>query len=352
MGFLSKVWKGVKKGFKKIGKGIKSAFKSIGKFMGKIGIAGQIAMMFMPFGIGQILSSTFSSVVAGIGKLGSVGANAAKVIQAAGNFVKVGHNAFKTVTEGVTSFVSEFGKTALNKVGFKIEGAATSFGDAWSNVKGDITAQMDKTISSFNTAIGKPDLNLKATTTPAKPLGTEAVDTTVKPAVTSNATDTTSTSILERPEPQPTGAGGVATGEESEAFFPQLKQDIKEFPARVKEYALSFDDKIIEQANKLPEKVGTALAEAPAEGIKTAAIQAIAGKPEGVDIYSTQVQGMSTAFDMPPVGASPETNIRASSQMIDPTAFAMQNVWGASAQPVQNASYEQVMGFDRFGMRG
>ena len=59
MGFFSKAFKKIKKGFKSafksIGKGIKSAFKKFGKFMGKIGVVGQIAMMF-------ILATNWASV--------------------------------------------------------------------------------------------------------------------------------------------------------------------------------------------------------------------------------------------------------------------------------------------------
>ena len=51
MGFLSKLWKGVKKTFKKIFKPIKKVFKTIGKFVNKLGIVGQIAMMFIPIPI-------------------------------------------------------------------------------------------------------------------------------------------------------------------------------------------------------------------------------------------------------------------------------------------------------------
>ena len=56
MGFFSKLWKGVKKTFKKIFKPIKGLFKKVGKFMGKLGIAGQIALMFIPIpGMGFIM---------------------------------------------------------------------------------------------------------------------------------------------------------------------------------------------------------------------------------------------------------------------------------------------------------
>ena len=63
MGFFSKIWKGVKKGFKNLFAPIKSVFKAFGKFMNKIGIIGQIAMMFIPIpGLGALMSSMGSAL--------------------------------------------------------------------------------------------------------------------------------------------------------------------------------------------------------------------------------------------------------------------------------------------------
>ena len=53
MGLFSKVWKGLKKTVKKIGKGVKKVFKKVGAAIGKLGIVGQIGMMFlMPYAAG------------------------------------------------------------------------------------------------------------------------------------------------------------------------------------------------------------------------------------------------------------------------------------------------------------
>jgi len=62
MGFFSKIGKGIKSAFKSIGKGIKSAFKRFGKFMNKIGVLGQIAMMFILPGVGNMLASAWSGI--------------------------------------------------------------------------------------------------------------------------------------------------------------------------------------------------------------------------------------------------------------------------------------------------
>jgi hypothetical protein len=123
MGFLSKVWKGVKKTFKKIGKGIKKGFKAFGKFMGKIGIVGQIAMMFLTGGIGNAMMSTFGSVLKGLGAVAQGGgafagiAGAAQtVLGAAGNFARLVAKPFTTVTDAVTSFIGNTSKYLANKI--------------------------------------------------------------------------------------------------------------------------------------------------------------------------------------------------------------------------------------------
>ena len=136
MGFFSKVWKGVKKGFKKIGKGIKKGFKAFGKFMGKIGIVGQLAMMFILPGIGGALMkglggmagkmASLTGKFAGLqgSALGSIVKGVGTVLKGAHGFVQTGVNAFKTVTSGIM----EFGKTALNKIpGINISSAKANF---------------------------------------------------------------------------------------------------------------------------------------------------------------------------------------------------------------------------------
>ena len=65
MGILSKAWKGLKKGVKKIGKGIKKTFNKVMGAIGKLGIVGQIGMMFlMPYA-----SSALGSFFGATGKL-------------------------------------------------------------------------------------------------------------------------------------------------------------------------------------------------------------------------------------------------------------------------------------------
>ena len=210
MGIFKKIGKGIKKVFKKIGKAIKKQFKRFGKFMNKIGIVGQIAMAFILPGIGNALMSsiggaftkmvgqtaaqagasaaaTKASALATAGgstasQAAAAGAKAAATAKAAGtlgtatgmmasksalvrgagsvllaasNFVGTGVKAFKTVTEGVSSFIGEFSKVALNKIpGVDIQSAAPTMGDAWKNVQNSVMKNTSDTIAAFNKTLG------------------------------------------------------------------------------------------------------------------------------------------------------------------------------------------------------
>jgi len=119
MGFLSKIWKGIKKVTKKIFKPIKKIFKSVGKFMNKIGIVGQIAMSFLLPGIGTALSGMFSGMISSLagGALGTIGKAAGWVLGKAGQFAKTISTGFKTVTSAVTDFIGAAGKYVGGKLG-------------------------------------------------------------------------------------------------------------------------------------------------------------------------------------------------------------------------------------------
>jgi len=193
MGIFSKIWKGVKTGVKSIGKGIKSAFKKFGKFMNKIGVLGQIAMMFILPGIGQALGSMWTGIAGQTAAQGVAAANAASLsatagataagatasaaatagataaagistaasglagytgamsgaINAAGNVMRfvsstVGKagTVFNNITQGVTETLGNFAKTAGKKLGFKGEmftNAADNFFTAGKSATGTVT---------------------------------------------------------------------------------------------------------------------------------------------------------------------------------------------------------------------
>ena len=128
MGFFKKIFKGVKKVFKKVGRAVKKGFKKFGKFMNKIGIVGQIAMMFVLPHVGAFLMKGLAGAgqaLAAYSGIGSTVVNAAgSVLTHAHKFATAVGNGYRTVTQGIM----DFGKTALNKIpGVSIEGAAQNF---------------------------------------------------------------------------------------------------------------------------------------------------------------------------------------------------------------------------------
>ena len=177
MGFFKKIFRGVKKVFKKIGRGIKKVFVGIGKFMNKIGIVGQVAMMFLMPYLGPLVGGLFKTAGGFAANMlttygGAVGkaivSGAKFVIGKAGRFATGVKNTFKTVTEGITNFMGEFTKTALNKIGFDptkfgfkpggkfdvwVKSGKGTFGEAWDVVQGNITENAGKILDPWKASI-------------------------------------------------------------------------------------------------------------------------------------------------------------------------------------------------------
>ena len=127
MGFFSKIWKGIKKGFKAVFKPIKKVFKSFGKFMNKLGIAGQIAMMFIPIpGLGALFSGLGNLGRKALGfmtKFGAVGKGAATLLGSAAKFAGAIAKPFINVTKAVKGFF----ENVTRYVGSKIPGVSGLF---------------------------------------------------------------------------------------------------------------------------------------------------------------------------------------------------------------------------------
>ena len=74
------------------------------------------------------------------------------VLKGAHSFVQGGINAFRTVSEGVTSFVSQFTKTGASKLGFNVTDAAPDFfgkGGAWERVQSGIVQNAKSIFDPF-----------------------------------------------------------------------------------------------------------------------------------------------------------------------------------------------------------
>ena len=173
MGILSKVFKGVKNVFKKVGKGIKSAVKKAGKFMNKLGFVGTIGLSILTggLGIGSMFGKfgTYLQSIAGDGIMGNVLKGMAWTIDKAQKFGNTVRSGFKTLTDGVTTFLGETGKYIGGKLGFKPETwgkmswdnvwneTSGKVGESWNTFKADLTSLKDGplTIDIKRDATGK-----------------------------------------------------------------------------------------------------------------------------------------------------------------------------------------------------
>ncbi len=248
MGFFSKIWKGIKKTFKKIFKPIKKVFKSIGKFMGKIGIAGQLAMMFLPIpGLGTLFSGlgkAGSTALEWLAKKGAVGSAAASVIGSAAKFVGAVAKPFVNITKGVTNFVKNLTKYTLNKIpGINIASAPTSMfgeGGAWSQASEAITNSFKDFRGDIASAASMDISDILPKETPLE-LGQSLPEITETPVVSETFDPVQdSASALEgaqqpfevgqglpdiNQQAAPSMAGSVteAVGEETKGFFGNMK---------------------------------------------------------------------------------------------------------------------------------
>jgi|TARA_R110002050_G_scaffold10466_2_gene35876 hypothetical protein len=133
MGIFSKIWKGIKKVGKKIAKGVKNTFKKIGAAIGKLGVVGQIGMMFlMPYAMGALSSFAGSA-------LGTVGQWSANLLsksgigaKALGHTLNVIHKAgtfagkvYTTVTDTIGNAIDRVGNFSKGK-GFTLSEGKTS----------------------------------------------------------------------------------------------------------------------------------------------------------------------------------------------------------------------------------
>ena len=407
MGLISKIWK--KTGLSKIvsyaAKRAKKTLMSFGKFMNKIGIVGQIAMMFILPGVGNALMSGLSgafgtivgqtaaqaavagaaattavataaaggvaataaqtalaatiasggaagaAAVAGSGLLGAAGSGigatlmrgAGHVLQAASNFVKVGSSAFKTVTDGVSSFIGEFGKTALNKIpGINIQSAAADFSGAWGRIQDNVMSNATKTLTNWNKAIGY-----------VSPSSTGFVGAPSSSALTSatsvNATSATKAAVIKPPTAiaagtvsktaastafggiaPPVAGGSLLAVPPPPTYMQKLGTAIKGLPAKAGQAAL-------DAVADAPAKFGNYIADAPAryvdQAVSTQIQKEIMGTPEGAKSFVTRI----SAIEQAPAMQSVEMNARQYEVSNNYNSFAANNQWGNTAQIYHNS---------------
>ena len=114
MGFFGKIFKSIGKVFTSIGKVIKKAFTAVGKFTNKLGIVGQIGMMFIMPAIGGLamkglttLGSGFmtglSTAAQGTGALSGVAKVTHGIFSTVANVASAGIRVYKSITGAVSN---------------------------------------------------------------------------------------------------------------------------------------------------------------------------------------------------------------------------------------------------------
>tara|TARA_X000001382_G_scaffold127968_2_gene116687 strand:- start:161 stop:1261 length:1101 start_codon:yes stop_codon:yes gene_type:complete len=353
---FKKIYKGIKTGIKGIARGVKKAFKSFGKFMGKIGILGQVAMFFiMPYigsalgnlwtGIaGQTASQALTSaqaavqagtataaqqamVVAGKGvatglmKGGTLAQGVGKVMQFTANTVgKVG-NAFNNVTKAVTDTLTNFGKTASNKIfGTTFDAADTFFtgGDsAFSRSFGEQSriqnAFKDFDLFDSNGQLKKsvvdnfPD-NPNPETVPVTDLSMTTSDIEKKLREDNLLSSVDKTSV----EPE-------------KGFFGTLRQGVSEIPEKVRSSAMDFAKDPLKPIAKFTEETLTS-------GLKSKALTEL----DLVTPPTYDVQNVSNVAYVPPLesfsgGPIQTPDIQIDSQFFQNNIMQNPNPWGYTA---------------------
>jgi hypothetical protein len=178
MGLLKKLWKGVKKVVKKIGKGIKKVVGKIGAAIGKLGIIGQIGMMFlMPYAMAG-LSSFFGGVGA---RIATWSANLATSNPIVSKFLGAVHKAGSMVSNAYSTVTTAIGN-GVDRVGnfFKGEG---------------FTLSADRA-SVFGTSASSPVTGTPTVTAESVDLPTSTTTPTGTPTVTSSGSEIVSTNTM------------------------------------------------------------------------------------------------------------------------------------------------------------
>lgn len=372
MGFFSKVFKKVKKGFKSffkgIGKRVKKAFKSFGKFMNKIGIVGQIAMSFVLPGIGAALSKTagaaFKGITGVLAKGGNIAKAAGKMIEASGNFAKMGHSAFKTVTDGVSSFVTEMGGAALAN----IPGAKTmfpkltnkSFKAAWNNVEAKFVENTGKIMTNFDNLIGNNVVNPTAVeaaalskaqavtgegltpsaTAEVKAFDKEAFEITDAPAAidTSSSFETPKSFGMETPEFKVEGP--VLDKSAIQIDAPKVQKSLLD---KASDFVKDTVSNVVDEVKAAPSKIPEYAGEFAEDKLKTEVMEEFVGEPEPIETLSS---GYVMPYQDVTVGQyeSQAINDRAYQMALDPVNYGMQNPFG---YPAQDFYKQQMLQFSR-----
>ena len=298
MGFFKKVFKGIKKVFKKIGKGIKSAVKGIGKFMDKIGIVGQIGLMFIMPGIGELLAQGFNGAAGWMAGYQGVGQS---VINSAGKFMleaskRVG-GLYKSITQGVKDVI---GQTATN--------IASSLGV-------DPTSRTGELLKRLGVDVVQPGTAEWGDVFQAAGDGLTNIGTKTVELVTGAPELPTPESLLKAPSSMPMGSrSSVSSSAVSNIVEDETQKSLLTRTVDAgREFISDIPENIVKGFEEAPERFRQGIAEAPANIALGAVYDAIDPQPDPVlNQYAIAPPNILGAVDSTSIGISPSTEMVAS----------------------------------------
>jgi hypothetical protein len=270
----------------------------------------------------------------------------------------MGHSAFKTVGEGISSFVSEMGHAALSQVpGIqKVFPNITDkkFTTAWNNIQEKFNANADKVSAAFDDLIG----NTKPMTT-----ATQANVLAQNQAVTGTGTTPSSTAEIK-------GFEGFEATETSEFIDTSKLQEVKvpdnfgmgepEFKVEKPKVEINIPeptvkteslldrgvDYVTKAGREAKENIMKKIEEAPEKAgqyvgdkVEEAFVATVLGEDEApVESYGSAGPAGYQQVDVGQYN-SPAMNDRAYQMALDPVGYGMQNPFGYASQD----SYQQQM---------
>ena len=177
MGFLSKVFGGIKKiikgvgkvikkGVRKIGGFFKKVFKGIGKFIGKLGPIGMLGMMLIMPQLGAWWSQFGSWAGQLTGPMGTF----MKGVYAAGNFVG---KAYTSVTEGIDKIVGGFAESV--GLGDAYQGAKSWVGEKTEALQNKLGLHTEASAAQFKADLEVSPIQEITVTAQKRPVAADAI---------------------------------------------------------------------------------------------------------------------------------------------------------------------------------
>lgn len=273
MGFLSKIFKGVKKVVKKIGKGIKKVVGKVGKAFGKLGIVGQIGLAFlmphMMAGLGTFWKGFggFASKLANsTGVAGQLFGKALSAVHTAGSMVG-------KVYTGITDTISS---------AFDVVTGKGTLGDLKTSAQSIFSGPVDTLKASFQPKV-KPMIDTSSisdTLTNMKEIKIPTIEDTISKFKTPTLEEQiTKSSILDKP---------ITSNIQS---IVEQQQTEKTIGQKIMDYGIQQKDNLVSAVKDfdLGETVTSNLTSGIESGLQQKGAEFIVGKRETPDSNFTSI---------------------------------------------------------------